>query len=91
MALNAPVTARVPRRYMIQNLTGATIHYWAGVSTYHARKDAGSKAAGLRHCVLRNGANERLRVEPATQVRCKCVRCHEEEDKKEDGNDDGVL
>eukprot|EP00955_Chlamydomonas_euryale_P056086 356310-Chlamydomonas_euryale.AAC.4 len=75
MALRAPVTTRVPRRYMIHNLTGATIYYWASPPTANGPDGSGGGAEDARHrdygrhFVLRPGASEKLKLEPSSQAR----------------------
>lgn len=44
MALGAPVTSRVPRRYVIHNMTGCSLYYWSG-----AQEVADSRLASKHH------------------------------------------
>eukprot|EP00955_Chlamydomonas_euryale_P010503 112670-Chlamydomonas_euryale.AAC.1 len=63
MALTEPLTARVPTRITIQNMTGSQLHYWS------AGGGGGGAARRKREQhALPHGRAEKLRVEPLRRV-----------------------
>ncbi len=64
MALGSCITSRVPQRYLIQNLTGSNIWYWAPTGE---EDDAARVRPGGRKVFLAAHRSEELKVSPVPQ------------------------
>ncbi|KXZ47067.1 hypothetical protein GPECTOR_38g304 [Gonium pectorale] len=66
MALGGSIMSRVPQRYLIQNMTGMLMSYWAPPSEHEARPQGGGGSAPNKK-TLRPGCSEELRITPTAK------------------------